>query len=329
MPTTTVPAVIETVPPTTIPATTTEPSTTTTTEPPLVSPLNGLPVEDPANMDRRVIAVKIDDHWNARPQSGIEMADAVFELPVEASLTRFIALFHDNDSTFLGPMRSGRPTDPTLIRYLGATFTISGAQPWVIGRINQAGVPLIGEIRPATFRFSGRRAPHNLYVNTELLRDAADERGYADDPPTDLFRWGDLPDESEPAREVFFDWSGTTQVTWKWAGGRYERWLGDTPHEWRSEDGETTGTVTADTLVVLFAPRYTAGGSSGSAVPAMETLGAGRALVFSGGQVVEGTWERETIEERFELADADGAPLRVPTGIPWISIFPDSRSVTW
>ena len=50
--------------------------------------------------------MKIDNHWDARPQSGIQEADAVYELPVESGLTRFIALFHQSDSAYLGPMRS-------------------------------------------------------------------------------------------------------------------------------------------------------------------------------------------------------------------------------
>jgi hypothetical protein len=95
---------------TTRPTTTaTEATTTTETAPGPASPLNGLPAEDPTLLDRGVMAVKIDNHWNARPQSGLQEADAVYELVVEAGLTRFIALFHDNDSDYLGPMRSGRP----------------------------------------------------------------------------------------------------------------------------------------------------------------------------------------------------------------------------
>ncbi len=315
--------------PSTVPATTTTTTSTTTTLPPVVSPLNGLAVEDPEVVDRRVLAVKIDNHWNARPQSGIEDADAVFELLVEADLTRFIAMFHDNDATFLGPMRSGRPTDPTLIKQTGGTFTISGAQPWVSGVINRAGVPLIGEVRPATFRISSRRAPHNLYVDTEQLRVVADDRGYSNEPPPDLFEWGPLTDGGEAATEVFMDWSSATRVTWVWTGEAYERMLGDLAHNWRSEDGETEEPISADTLVVLFAPRYWASGSTGSSVPAMDTVGEGIALVFAEGTVIEGMWARETIEEPFALADAAGDTIAVPPGKPWISVFPDSRTVSW
>lgn len=316
---------------TTLAPTTTSTSTTTTTMPPgPVSPLNGLPIEDPSLVDRRVLAVKIDNHWNARPQSGIQDADAVYELLVEAGLTRFIALFHQSDSDYLGPMRSGRPTDPTLLKPLGATFTISGAQDWVVNRIVSAGVSLIGEVRPATYRISSRFAPHNLYVDTTALREYANERGYPDDPPPDLFAWESWSDDLRArATSISFDWSPGLQVSWDWTGEQYVRYTGGDLHQWIPREGDPEQ-LSTDTLVVLFARRYTASPSgAGSSVPAMDTVGTGRALVFSGGEVREGTWSRDAIEEPFALQDGDGATLTVPPGRPWVSVFPDSRSITW
>lgn len=324
------PTVAETTTTTVPPTTTTSTSTTTTVPKGPVSPLDGLPVDDPTLVDRRVLAVKIDNHWDARPQSGIQEADAVYELLVEAGLTRFIALFHQSDAAYLGPMRSGRPTDPTLLKPLGATFTISGAQDWVINRIVSAGVSIIGEVRPATYRISSRFAPHNLYVDTAALREYADEHGYADDPPPDLFAWDPWTDEAgEEATAITFDWSPGLEVRWDWTGEHYLRYTGGDPHEWMPQDGNPEQ-ISTDTLVVIFATRYTASPSgAGSSVPAMETVGTGRALVFSGGEVREGTWSRESIEVPFELTSPDGSMLTVPPGRPWISVFPDSRSVTW
>ena len=287
-------------------------------------------MDDPLLLERRVIAVKIDNHWNARPQSGIQEADAVYELLVEAGLTRFIALFHDSDSSYLGPMRSGRPTDPTLLKPLGATFTISGAQDWVSNRIVSAGVSLIGEVRPATFRVSNRFAPHNLYVDTAALREYADGRSYPDDPPPDLFVWEKWTSgDREAATAINFDWSTGLKVAWEWDGNQYLRFTGGEPHNWINQEGDTAQ-IAADTLVVLFAPRYTAvPPGAGSSVPAMDTVGTGRALVFSGGEVLEGTWARSSIDEPFALTDGEGSTLTVPPGKPWISVFPDSRTITW
>ena len=326
------------------PTTTTEPPSTTTTAAPTTttepepagptSPLNGLIIEDEtraANLDRRVVAVKIDNHWNARPQSGVEQADLVFELLVEAGLTRFIAVFHHSDAEFLGPMRSGRPTDPTLIRPLNGVLTISGAQPWVQSRIVGAGVPLIGDLgSPITFRRGFRRAPHNLYTNTLELRSVMDRREMEVTPPPEMWTFGDFEAPGvATAEEIFFNWSDTMRVTWTWDGEHYLRFAGSEPHNWRTEDGETLDQISADVLIVLFADRYTASGSSGSAVPAFDTVGSGRAIVFAEGRFIEGRWDREEITDLFNLTDESGDTIVVPPGRPWVSVFPSSRSVSW
>ena len=322
-----------TLPPTTTttrPVTTTTEPTTTTTDPGPVSPLNGLPATEPDLLERSVVAVKIDNHWNARPQSGLQSADAVYELVVEAGLTRFIGLFHDNDTDYLGPMRSGRPTDPTLLKPLGATFAISGAQDWVIARIRGAGVPIIGEVRPATFRIGSRSAPHNLYVDTAKLREYAEAREYPNEPPGDMFQWGEATPAQSGAESITISFSAETTALWEWDGEQYFRTTNGAVHQTIDRDGETAPLAT-DTLIVLFAPRYTASppGGNGTAVPAMDTVGSGKALAFFAGGVTEATWARDAIDEMFLVSDADGNELTIPPGTPWISLVPDNRTVTW
>lgn len=330
-PTPTVASTTTTTTTTTLPPSTTTSSTTTTTVPPApVSPLDGLPIKDPSVAQRRVLAVKIDNHWEARPQSGIEEADAVFELPVESGLTRFIALFHQNDSEYLGPMRSGRPTDPTLLKPLGATFVISGAQDWVLDRIASAGVSIIGEVRPETFRISSRWAPHNLYVDTASLREHADANGYSNEPPPALFSWATWDGvRTERATSILLDWSPGQEVRWDWAGEQYVRSTGGQTHETATRAGDRAQ-IQTDTLVVLFATRYIASPpGAGTSVPAMDTVGTGRALVFSGGEMRAGSWSRSSIEDQFALESTDGEVLTVPPGRTWISVFPDNRSIGW
>lgn len=332
---TTVPAVTSTTRPPSSSSTSTASTTTTTEAPPgFESPLNGVFVEDESLIDRRVMAVKIDNHWNARPQSGIDDADAVYEVLVEAGLTRFIALFLQSDTDYLGPNRSGRPTDPTLVAPLGATLTISGAQSWVQSVIRSHDVHLIGEEPPASFRVSHRSAPHNLYVDTNLLRELADARGYPDDPPPAMFEFGPLRG-TEPALAITFDWSDDMEdVTWHFDGSSYLRFAGTKPHTAQPErdDLTTEETITTDTIIVLFADRYTycpPAGTGGSCVPSMDTVGTGRSLVFSNGAVAEGTWSRSAASDVFQLSDGTGDTLEVPAGKLWIAVFPNGRAVTW
>jgi len=318
-------------PATTAPATTTTAAatTTTTTLPPGPgSVFNGVPAEDPDLLERRALAVKIDNHPRARPQSGIDQADMVYELLVEGGLSRFIAIFHDNDADYVGPIRSGRPTDPTLIRPTGGIMVYSGAQPWIQSIIVNAGVPLIGE-GDATFRIGSRSAPHNLYGDTTAMRAVAESRGLDNDPPTRFFEIGEFMGV-EPAAQISTPWDAANRVLWIWDGSVYSRFTNELPHNEVDAEGNETQ-ITTDVLVVLTAERYTARppGGDGSAVPALETVGGGVAYVFANGFVAEGEWSRSDIADPFTLTDRDGNPLAVPVGRPWVAVFPDSQTVTW
>lgn len=322
----------ETIATTTTVATTTTSEVTTTIDDRPRSPVNGLPIDDPELLERRVLAVKIDNHWNARPQSGILEADAVFEILVEGGLTRFMTVFHSADSEYLGPIRSGRPSDATLIRPFGAVLAISGGQPWIRAGISALGTEYIGDSRPGMFRVSQRFAPHNLYGNTVELRQVADDRGFADDPPpVSLWTFGDAPvTDAEEASEVSFTFSRTTTTTWTWDGTHYLRSIDGDDSNWLDPDGEAER-IAADLLLAIVGEQYTASPSSGggSSVPATSTIGTGPIHIFTEGRVISGTWERESAEDPFTLTTEDGEELTVPAGWPWISIVPDNGAIEW
>ena len=296
--------------------------------------INGLQVDDPQLLNRRVLAVKIDNHPRANPQSGIDQADMIIELKVEG-ITRYISIWHESDSDLLGPVRSGRPTDPTLLAAFNEpTFAISGAQDWVSGLIVSMGVKLVGEIGPpATFRSSDRRAPHNLYVKTELLREVSDGHGYPDEPPSGpIWEFGPMSDLAETASSVEIDFSGNT-VTWTWdeelglwlktAYGRETTYL-------NADDTEER--VGVPVLVALYVQPYTArppAGVSGSSLPSYRTTGSGKAFVFADGRVTEGTWDRDSELEWFTLTDANGEIILVPPGKSWVSLVPSHKGLTF
>jgi hypothetical protein len=311
---------------------TTSSTTTTTIDDRERSPVNGLPVDDPELLDRRVLAVKIDNHPNARPQSGIQEAEAVIEIRVEGSFTRFIALFHGTDSEHIGPIRSGRPSDAMVVLPLSATMITSGGQPWVRAGITSVGVPFLTETANGMFRASGRRAPHNLYGSTPVLRETVNSREIPDEPP--LQPWlpfGEMHEDAEPANSATITFAGGSVVAWDWDGETWERSFGSTPSEWRDVEGET-GRVSADTLVALVGRFFTASppaGQGGSSVPATSTVGEGRAVVFAEGKAIEGVWSRESAEDPFTLLTADGEPILVPPGVLWLSIVPDVGNVEW
>ncbi|MEZ5136180.1 MAG: DUF3048 domain-containing protein [Acidimicrobiales bacterium] len=80
-------------------------STTTTAAPTPTWPLTGIETADPA-AGRPAVAVKLDNHPDARPHTGINDADLVYELKVEG-ITPW-----PPSSTPPTPTRSGRSVPP-------------------------------------------------------------------------------------------------------------------------------------------------------------------------------------------------------------------------
>jgi hypothetical protein len=309
--------------------TTTRPTTTTTIDDRARSPLNGLPVDDPESLDRRALVVKIDNHPNARPQSGLPHADVMLELPVEG-ITRLVAVFHSQDVAELGPIRSMRPTDWQVSALFDGPLVMSGGQDWVLAANRNNGADLIGDVgRPYTFRVSFRSAPHNLYTDTEAIRDLADSRGYDDDPPDPLWEFGDVPATADRASDIRLEFSGSLIADWEWDGSEYLRTTNGAQHDWVDKEGERSQ-VSSDVLVVLQMRTYLAQPPPGGGVArAVESIGSGSAWVFADGRVVEGEWSRPNGSSGFELTTADGEVMPVPAGRVWISFFPSSENPEW
>src|SRR5215831_18831294 len=129
----------------------------------------------PVRSLNRVLAVKIDNIVNARPQTGLNHADIVYVLPVEGGLSRFLAIFSSDYPPVIGPVRSAREDDLPLLRQFGRPgFAYSGAAPHLLPFIARARVVNLYDT-PAYFRDGSRVAPHNLYAYTRTLR--AEEAG--------------------------------------------------------------------------------------------------------------------------------------------------------
>ena len=76
---------------------------------PGVSILTGLRPADPAVLERRPLAVKVDNDPAVIPQSGMGKADIVVESRKEGCLTRFTAIYQSQDAPKIGSVRSRAP----------------------------------------------------------------------------------------------------------------------------------------------------------------------------------------------------------------------------
>ncbi|MDC3065177.1 DUF3048 domain-containing protein [Acidimicrobiaceae bacterium] len=305
-----------------------------------MSPLTGkeIPPELWLNRPKRVLAFKIDNNINARPQSGLQEADSVFEILVEGGMTRFLAFFLDNTSKYLGPIRSARPTDPTVVRPYDGTLVVSGATDGLIPTIRELGVPVLEEVTaPAMFRIGSRKAPHNLYADTELVREVVDSRGFKflQPGPQPLYPFGfNQNNWVSGANKITIQYSEFTTVIWKLDGNRYSRFIIDAysndknavAHNFISQDGNYSDILSTETIVVIQGALYK---DKATTLPSILTVGIGDLFIFNDGKYVQGNWRRTDISENFEFFDLNQNPIEVPPSSQWIHIVPNEGQITW
>ena len=294
------------------------------------SPVNGLIMSSTAN-NSIVIGIKNDNNLNARPQSGPQHADAVVEVLVEGGMTRFINIFYQSDTTYHGPIRSARPTDPTMLKPLGGVLVVSGATGGLIPEIVNMGVPVITDSRPEFYRISSRKAPHNLYADTKILKSSAISKGYKKtDTPQPLFPWGDPSfDNWINNSYLTLPFSGFTETTWTWNGSSYSRTYfdayknkrKDNIHYWSDINGNT-GEILFETVIALFCEPYI----HPLQLPSVKTIGEGRAVILHGGKMLDARWKRGSNSDPFHIVDSNNNILYVPKGKVWISLVPNTKN---
>ena len=301
-------------PTTTTSTTTTLPPTTTTIPEPPRMPLSGVPLAYGQSVpDRPAMVVKVDNAPAARPQSGFNTADIVFEEIVNDSLTRFALVFHSQGSAAdVGPIRSGRIQDVDLFAsYSNPTFVWSGGNPTVENAIANSGMLDLKFGSNGMYMDRGRRSPHAVFGNLETLW--SNTQPWQGRPgPQFAYRMDGAAPIGSPAVgvDVVLD---SVDVRWLWdpATGQYLREMDGEPHF-----DASTGQVTTNNVVVLVM-NYVQGVSDS---PDAQSVGYGEAFVFTGGNVVHGTWVRPDRLAPFTLTADDGTPIELTPGRTFIEL---------
>ncbi|MGH9305738.1 MAG: DUF3048 domain-containing protein [Acidimicrobiales bacterium] len=307
------------------PPTTPVPTTTTTAPPPPVYPLTGLPVTDPASAGRPALNVKIDNAPQARPQSGLDKADVVYEEVVEGGITRYLAVFQSHDAAPLGPIRSVRMTDADVVHPIGGLFAYSGGIPAFINDVRAAGVIDVGaNADPSAYtRSNSRQSPHNLYSSTSVLRQAT-PAGLGPPKPVFAYRQVAAPFGGTGVAPIsHFQVSMSPSVTseWDWdpATARWLRSINGAPQV--ATDGVR---IAFANVIIEMVPYHNTGfvDPAGNPVPDASVVGNGPAVVLSGGSMLSGSWSKASPAAVTTFADSAGTPVLLTPGTTWIELAP-------
>jgi hypothetical protein len=330
-------------------ATATEPPEPTTvplvTIGPDVNPLTGL-TGDEDRLNRRPLAVKIPNFPpSARPQSGLSLADVVFEHEAEAYLTRFTAIYLGNDVESVGPVRSMRLVDSEFAPIVRSMLVASGGhpavkirmtegKPWAEGytRIICPEEPFLGDGGTLQrIEDPDRIYELTLYTDTESLWELTSERDLNQRPDFhDMWTFGEaVPEGGVQATRLKITYKPDVSVAeyvYDAESKTYKRFDVGEP----LVDALTDEQIAPANVVVLYVNHVDTDILADTHDPdhpwyavSLQLWGQGPAKLLRDGQVYEATWIRENPQQendRLILVNdqADQIPLR--PGTTWFQL---------
>ncbi|MHB1444715.1 MAG: DUF3048 domain-containing protein [Acidimicrobiales bacterium] len=291
-------------------------------------PLTGAPPPSGGVPARPALAIKVDNYPTARPQSGLDKADIVFEEPVEGGVTRYVAVFQCQEASLVGPIRSDRYPDVGIIDLLNHPIFVH------VGGIN----PIQAMIRAANDdnydlfyqgafvqHPPGRQAPYDTYISTAAAWGANQQDTSV---PSPLFSYSGTAPTGAPVASVHIPFSGTSNETWTWS---------PTANAWMlsySGVGLITNSgvpISADNVVIMHVVTTTGPwleNNLGGYEVEVDPTGTGQLQVLRNGEMVSGTWQRSGLSSPLQLLTASGSTIDLQPGNTWVELVPDSIKVT-
>jgi hypothetical protein len=259
-----------------------------------------------------VLVVKIDNSPDARPPVGLAAADQVYVEPVEGGLSRIAAVFAGEKPPVVGPVRSARETDLSLLPQYGQpTLAFSGAAPELLPLIDRAKLKNASAdiLKGSYFRDQARQAPHNLFARTDQLPQGSNW------PAASRLHYGPAPDGGTPSQHeevhyqaavIGFDWSP-----------QQNRWMVSMDN--KPYAAQLTGPVGASTVVLQDVPIRESQFKDvvGSSSPLAQTVGQGQATVLRDGKAYPAKWSRPSPDAGTTYTTPQGAPITFAQGQAW------------
>jgi hypothetical protein len=295
----------------------------------VASNMTGLQV-DPSVNERTVTGVMVENSELARPQSGIDQADVVFEAVAEAGITRFLLLFQDSQPQYIGPVRSVRPYYISWAMGFDAAIAHAGGSPEALADMKNLNVKDLDQFYNGSYytRISSRYAPHNLYTSMGQLNDIEISRGYGKAKYTPLVRRAETPSKTPNARSIDMTISSSVfnpHFDYDPGTNSYKRSQGGAPHMIVDKDGGRSHLLPKVVVALVMQQGIEADDLHTS----YGVLGAGHAYIFQDGNVAEGTWYKAKNTDQITFKDANGAPIALNPGQTWFTVVNDTSKVSF
>lgn len=297
------------------------------------SALDGTMV-DPSLANRHPLAIMIENHPDARPQSGLDSASLVYEIATEGGITRFLAVYGPKDAEVVGPIRSARTYFVDWALEYNAFYAHAGGSFNGLAKIVSEKVldlPHANYPNKAYWRQPrpGIASEHTLFADTKKLREIAEGKKWSREG--DFIKWQFKEDVAEkerptsgkitinfsvPSYKVVYDYDSKTNS--------YGRTLAGLAHK----DVSNNNQLKPKNIVVQKVTRREVE-SGGKTVGEITDVGSGEAIIFLDGQMIKGSWSKKAEKRRTLFYNEEGAEVKFNPGQTFIEVIDPSSSVDW
>jgi hypothetical protein len=319
------------------PLATAAPTATATPSPAVAlvpAPMTGRMVT-PDVAKRHPVAVMIDDHPAARPQSGFNDAAVVWQAPAEGGIPRYMMIFQDRVPPSVGPVRSARQYYVAWASEWDAVYAHVGGSPQALQTLREKGR---GQLvyNADEFRWGGiyfhrtrdRFAPHNVYTSGNELYRLSRRLGAKNTAMKPA--WKFAPDKLLSLRPK--GGSITTVYAWNTITYRYDRMSNTyrravSTEKQQMDRGRKKQVAPKNVIVMVMSFGPLNDGSKKHRLEA-QFIGQGTAWIATNGKTIKGTWKKTSMTSPTRFYDKKGKQVILTVGQTFVQVMPRGSRIT-
>lgn len=288
-----------------------------------IAPFTGEEVSKEVKNQVAFMAI-IENSKDARPQSGLNDADIVYETMAEGGIPRFIAVFQKNSPKIIGPIRSARAYFVDISKEYNLPFAHCGYSEEARNMIEKENLMTLNEFSYGKnyWRDNSRKAPHNLYTSADKLREVITSKGYVKPSNVKLSFNKDYWNNSGflPAANVLLHLNKFYTTSYTFKDGKYYKTMDGTASTNREDKKPiaVTNLVIQNTNIKL---------QSDMQHLTIALVGQGDGYVISNGKAIKMKWSKKDINSQTILKDENGKDISLNPGNTWWHIVDNSNKV--
>ena len=288
------------------------------------------------NSNKRPIAVMINNHKGARPQSGLADAYLVYEIMVEGGITRMMALYTDDFAEEkIGSVRSSRHNYLDYVLENDAIYVHWGGSNRAYQDLDKLNIDNIdGMIYGSTYfttdKTLDRSLEHTRFTSSTMIQNGISKLKFR--TTTDngyLLNYEvedvDLSDNenAKQANKVTIKYSKyqTSSYEYNKEEGYYYRYMSDKAH---------TDLVTQEHYkfknIIAYSVKYNTLDSKGH--QDLKNIGSGEGVFITNGYSVPIKWQKDSRSSKTKYMYMDGTEIDVSDGNTFIQIYPTDGNLT-